>query len=71
MKYLARDGKVFDNAHACKQYENRLNVALSDKKKDWEKLKELNKKYESVREEYADELEKFCDKYYPFMKILW
>lgn len=57
MKYIAEDGKIFENEQKCLEYEH----SLEDKKKqsvvDCDKLDELYNKYEKAKAEY----EKFRD----------
>lgn len=54
MKFLARDGKIFDNEGACLGHEARLDKIDKDKKDAFDKLHELRDEYCAARDRYLE-----------------
>jgi hypothetical protein len=65
MKYLAREGKVFDNECDCIAYENELNSSDIQRQNDLVELTDLKNAYLEAKEKYDNALEKFNKKYRP------
>lgn len=63
MKYLAYDGKVFDNQDQCKEYEHRLHEKAYEKEKDYEELLTLRDEYKAAQKRYYDAREAYVERY--------
>ena len=63
MKYLAYDGKVFDNECACLEYEHKLNEDEKEKALAMARLKELEEKLKGAEKLYKEGLQEYYDKY--------
>lgn len=63
MKYVAFDGKVFDDEVECSQHETDLKESWKDRDLDWEKLKEKQRAYENARKDFEEEIASFNKKY--------
>lgn len=58
MKYLAYDGKVFNDPDQCKEYEHQLN-----EEKDYEELMTLRDAYKAAQKKYEEAREAYYEKY--------
>lgn len=63
MKYLAYDGKVFDNQDQCKEYEHRLHEKDDEHERDYEELMTLRDAYKDVQKKYEEALRAYSEKY--------
>lgn len=63
MKYLAYDGKVFDNQDQCKEYEHRLHEKDDEKEMDYEELLTLRDEYKAAQKRFYDAREAYIEKY--------
>ena len=63
MKYLAYDGKVFDNPDQCKEYEHRLHEKDDEKEKDYDELMTLRDAYKAAQKKYEEAREAYYEKY--------
>jgi hypothetical protein len=63
MKYLAYDGKVFDNECECMEYEHQLNEKEKEKALAMSRLKELEEKFKKAEKLYKEGLQEYYDKY--------
>ena len=63
MKYLAYDGKVFDNQDQCEAYEHDLKQKDGEQEKDYHDLMVLRDAYKAAQKKYEEALETYCEKY--------
>lgn len=63
MKYLAYDGKVFDDPDQCKEYEHRLNEKADEQEKAYAELMTLRDAYKAAQKKYYDAREAYVEKY--------
>ena len=63
MKYLAYDGKVFDNPDQCKEDEHRLHESDDEHEKDYEELMTLRDAYKAAQKKYEEAREAYYEKY--------
>lgn len=63
MKYLAYDGKVFDNQEQCTEYENSLNQQAGERERDYHDLMVLRDDYMSAKKKYEAAMEAYYEKY--------
>ena len=63
MRYLAKDGKLFDDEVECSQYENQLDEASKQKDRDYQKLIELQNAAEDAQSKYQQALDEYTKKY--------
>lgn len=63
MKYIAKDGRIFDNECRCMEYERELDTKLDEKEKDLEELKALELEYHNAKKKYEDAKEAYELKY--------
>ena len=63
MKYLANDGKVFDNECECMEHEHKLGEEAKSKLVAIAELHELEKKFKEAEKAYKRGLQEYYDKY--------
>lgn len=63
MKYLAYDGKVFDNQDQCEAYEHDLKQKAGEQEKDYAELMTLRDAYKAAQKKYYDAREAYVEKY--------
>lgn len=63
MKYIADDGKVFDNECECSAYEAKLREFSEQKEKDYEELCRLENELAEADRKYTEASENFRSKY--------
>lgn len=63
MKYLANDGKVFDDECACMEYEHKLEAELNKKVEALERINALKDDYLRAKDEYLTALQKYQKEY--------
>lgn len=63
MKYLAKDGRVFDDERKCMEHERELDANRDVKEKDLEELKKLEIEYRNAKRKYEDAKEAYELKY--------
>lgn len=63
MKFLSKDGKVFDNQDDCVAYEKELHDAEQSKTRDYLELQELKKAYLDAFSQYIKKCEEYEKKH--------
>lgn len=63
MKYIAKDGRIFDTERRCMEYERELDAKLDEREKDLEELKALELEYHNAKKRYEDAKEAYELKY--------
>lgn len=63
MKYVAQDGKVFENENRCIAYENNLKMkAEQEKDKRWDEVTNAKENYIKLYEQYTIDYPSPCRK---------
>lgn len=55
MKYVAKDGKMFEEAEACQEYEELIDREETEKKKLMKQIQEARKALAKLEKQYVDE----------------
>ena len=63
MKYVAEDGKVFNDPDQCKEYEHRLHEKDDEQEKDYAELMTLRDAYHAAQGKYEEALNAYTKKY--------
>lgn len=63
MKYMAEDGRVFDDKNQCMMHEERIKQRETQKEKDYKELQKLEKEYLKAKEAYKKAEDAFVEKY--------
>lgn len=63
MKYMAEDGRVFEDKNQCMAHEELLKHRETQKEKDYKELQKLEKEYLKAKEAYKKAEEAFVEKY--------
>jgi DNA repair exonuclease SbcCD ATPase subunit len=69
MKYMANDGKVFDDECECSAYERELESNDAQMEKDLEELDKLEEEIEALHQKYREAIDAF-NKKYPDLKAV-
>ena len=64
MRYLADDGKIFENKDACEKHEAYLKREANRRDIDYKRLQEKQKRYCQAWRDFCDEADTFQEKYH-------